>query len=127
MPSTADNYFANVVNAQDKAFFGTIVAIRRGVFRETGVQAIVEIMQNDVEEQDTGIRTVVQSRDYVFDKAEYVVNDIAVEPRRGDQIEEELDGVTRLFEAVPIGDLPDHQDEDADGLRWRIRTREVGS
>ena len=127
MASIADGFWNTDVNDIDDAFFGTTISIRRQDDVQAGVVAIVEMMDNEVLDQSTGLRTIVQSRDYIIHKSAYQIVDCVTGPLRGDQFEEVLGSETRLFEVVPIADLPPYADEDADGIRWRIKTREVKS
>lgn len=131
--SRADESIEDHVYPNDTDFFGKTVSLRRTILTTTGIAAILEITDNEVVDQETGVLTTVRSRDYVIYKDAYVIGGVAVTPRRGDVVLETVGAVERLFEVLPFSTsgssklLSEYEEEDADGIRWRIRTKEIYS
>jgi hypothetical protein len=131
--SRSDEYIEDYVYTNDTDFFGKTVSLRRDGVLTEDIAAIIEITDNEVVDQETGVLTTVRSRDYIIYKDAYAINGAAVTPRKGDIILETVGAAERLFEVLPFSMsgssklLPQHEEEDADGIRWRIRTKEIYS
>ena len=131
--SRSDEYIESYVYPNDTDFFGKTVSVRRDGSLSGSIAAIVEVTDNEVVDQETGVLTVIRSRDYIIYKAAYAFNGQAISPRRGDVIVETIGLEERFFEVLPFTSsgstklLPEFEEEDADGIRWLIRTKEVRS
>ena len=127
MTSQADTIFAATVYPLDAGFFGTTVTLERpGIAPTEDVVAIVEIMDNMIFDQRTGVETTVHTRNFIFKKEDYLVDGEAVEPKHGDLVKETINGTIRTFQCLPLGgDLRAFEEEFSDGIRWLVRTKEV--
>jgi len=119
--STADTQYKTNVHPQDELFFGITVTISRGSV-SVSATAIVE-EKVDENDKSTPRPTSIRPRIYIVAKADYTVGGSAVTPQRGDVITETVNGESQDFEVLPFGDLPAYEPEDADGVRWRVRTK----
>ena len=126
MTSQADTLFADVYDL-DENFFGTTVDLSpTGAVADTaGVTAVVEVMENELIDQRTGVMTKVQIRTYIIRKSVYLKDAVETAPKKGDVIKETIGGVERKFQCTPYGDLKEVEEEFSDGVRWLIRTKEV--
>lgn len=129
--SRSDEYVEDHVYPNDTDFFGKTISLRRDGVVTADVEAIIEITDNEVVDQETGVLTVVRSRDYIVYKDAYAFSGTAVTPRKGDIVLETIGVAARVFECLPFSVagssklLPAYEEEDADGIRWRVRTKEV--
>lgn len=129
--SRSDEYVEDYVYPNDTDFFGKTISLRRASTGSEEIEAIVEITDNEVVDQETGVLTTVRSRDYIIYKDAYVIGGTLTTPQRGDVVIEVVNDTTRLFEVLPVTtagsskSLPEFEEEDADGLRWKLRTKEV--
>lgn len=124
MPTSADAQFA-AVYSMDESFFGSSVELRRGALVTPNVTAVVEEIDNEITDDMTLHQVVVRSRDYLIRAADYIFAGQVMTPEKGDRFVETIGGNQVTFEAMPIGHLPAVERENEDGVRWRIRTKEV--
>lgn len=111
--------------ARLKSQAGETVAIRRAEYTTEEVTAIVGSSRFE-DASAEGLKVRVRIRDYLVDVADYVINGVAVEPQPGDEILQELDGQTRVFEiSSPGSSEPPWRYSDSLQTRYRIHTREV--
>lgn len=123
--SIADTLLADVDSIHTE-LFGVVVDYVRASATTSGVSARVSMREYEITKEG-GAVTVVTVREYLILKSDVMVASVVVEPRRGDKIKEPIDGVVRTFQVLPMAERPDHEEDDVDGRRWKIRTKEVGS
>lgn len=132
--SWADDAYYEIFTA-DEEVFGKTVSISRGPYTTSNVTAVVEEHVDSFaeyhpryrkeQEESVGLENVIQQRDYIIRKSNYRINSQTVSPAHGDIIIEVVNGTTRHFVCTPINEMEAYVDDDADGVRWRIRTKEV--
>ena len=123
MPSTADSQFADTY-AIDAAFFGNQIRIQRGSLTGEPIQGIAEWVENQVLEGQV-LRASVRSRNYVIDAAVYWIGGEPSAPREGDVIQETVNGESLKFRVMAVADKPAFEPDDADHVRWLVRTKQV--
>jgi hypothetical protein len=74
---------------------------------------------------DEGFGIVMLSRDYIVHAADLVLNGLEFVPRSGDRIAETIQGVSCVFEVMPLGQKKEYEPFDTDGLMWLIHTKKV--
>lgn len=86
---------------QLKSHGSSAVVYKRGASTVT-VQA--QRGSSEAERNDTsGLVVEIEQRDYLILAADLVLGGVAVEPQRGDKIEDtDASGVTRVFEVLPL-------------------------
>lgn len=115
----------NVVDGLFAAAFGDTVSLHRGTSSTTGVTA--EATMQDYEVMDDDVITVVQSRDYVLDVGGYQFSGAVEQPLAGDQIKEVIDGMTHVFQVMPVGTRPHREWVGTHKPQWLLHTKYVGT
>lgn len=80
-------------------------------------------------QDDTGFSTRVESRDYIFDRADFMIDGVETEPLLGDKIIEILDGDLTGGEGYEVASLsgqPHWRWADPFRRRLRVHTKYVG-
>lgn len=130
MVSKADEMFADLYPL-DQRFFGVEISIKRSTSITSDVPAISFTTDNQTIDEDTGVPVIYRTRDFIIEKENYKINDVAVSPALHDVLVEIIEGTERAFEVLPVQVpsssrvLPAFEDEHSDGTRWLIRTKEV--
>jgi hypothetical protein len=72
---------------------------------------------------------IITSRvvDWLIDRADLTLSDVAVEPRPGDQIAVAADHATLIYEACAVGDEPAYRWHGRDAQTFRIHTKQIGT
>lgn len=71
-----------------------------------------------------GFATRIRFFDWTFETADLVIDSAAIEPRRGDYIEETVDGSTRRYEVNPISETePASRPFDPAGMITLVHTK----
>ena len=80
-------------------------------------------------EVDDGYGLIVEQnmRDYIIAAADLVLNGEQTLPERGDEILEERDGVTYVYEVMELGAEQHYRFSDPAGKTLRIHTKHVGT
>lgn len=124
MPCTFDSLFALGAAPVLAAVFGTPVELERPGSAPQTATAEVLLREYEVED-DAGMPQRLTFRDYLFDRAQYQVAGVAVEPQRGDVVREVLDGVTCEFTVLPAGKRPHAELADESGRQWVVHTKQT--
>jgi len=119
MPSVADQVLEVYGAPSLEQGYGVSVLLRRGGVNSTAFQATWSDQQYEIVGQDNLV-TAVQSRDYVFKKADAVISGSTVEPRPGDRV---IEG-TQTFEIVALGQRKAVESLPGD-YRWLVHTKRV--
>lgn len=117
------NFQDRVIPAANRAF-GTSAVLTHGAV----VTPSFEVQQEDKEYDQLdaeGFLVKYQSRDFMFDIADSVAEGgTPYVPARGAEIAIVENGVTKVFEVLPIGTLPEVEIEEG-GFRYRVHTKWV--
>lgn len=107
-----------------KEISGLSIVLRRGTSETSICRATVgeTRVDNYLEE---GVSVSVRYRDFLIDVDDYRIDGRKVEPSIDDQIEQEIDGVTVTFQAVPLPGSREFRRSDRSGYVWRVHCREV--
>ena len=107
---------------QRKAYAAETGVIRRDGVATTGVSMTVGMTTADVE-GGTGITVRTNIADFLITAADYQINGIVVEPRRGD----EIDYGGKTYRCMPIaGGEEWRYAENVNRTTLRIHTKEIG-
>lgn len=110
------------VSAQRKAHIAETGLIRRGSNSTPSVSMTVAHTMADVEGQ-AGMTVRTNIADFIITATDYLINGVAVEPRRGD----EIDYGGKTYQVVPIaGGEEWRYAENVNRTSLRIHTKEVG-
>ncbi len=111
------------LDQQRHAHMSRIVTYRRG---DHSVQLSATIGRTvfRLDQGDAGTTRVV-TRDYLIRKADLVLNGVPEFPRRGDVIEEVIDGVTVTHEVIGPGGEPEWRFSDHYRVGMRIHTLQL--
>jgi len=74
-----------------------------------------------------GVPQQVFMRDYLFAAADLDFGQGVVEPERGDRIKEQIGGVVKVFEVMPLGTEPAWRYMGAPQVAVRVHTKQVGA
>lgn len=102
--------------------FGTSVVYHRGAAQSVPFTATWENVTHEVLEEERGIPQKVAGRDFVLPASQVVIAGDVLQPRAGDWIELEENGVMRQFTLFPVGNLPAAELLPG-GYRWRVHTK----
>lgn len=94
---------ASFLARHQKVASGRTVVYRRGTNESAPIIGWVHAYNHE-EVGDDGIRTTVFNADWTFKKTDLVIGGQPIEPRRGDVIEEDVDGVVSQYGVLPLDD-----------------------
>lgn len=117
-----DTWQQRVSAAQDRAF-GASVTLTRGTGTTESFTATWEDHRFDSRDEE-GYVTSFSIRDFMFDKADVLLDSEVIAPREGDRINVTENGTTKVYEALPEFELPAVEEEPG-GYRWRVHTKRV--
>jgi hypothetical protein len=104
---------------------GTTVTLRRGSFTTTLVPTVLGNQLLKITGDDGASQTVRTDKDFLIRSTEYLIDAEAVEPERGDRIEETIDGTTAVYEVLPYGDEKEFRWADEWRKVYRIHTKRI--
>lgn len=102
---------------------------RTVTYRRGGLSVVLQATAGRTEfEQatDYGIAMQSESRDFIVNAADLVLNGARIEPEVGDRIEETIDAVTHVYEVMSLGGEQCFRSVDADYYALRIHTKRIG-
>lgn len=108
------------LRSQRRANAAVTVTYRRGAH---SVELLATRGSTRIESQGSDIVLHSEQTDWIVDVSELVLNSVATEPQRNDTIEEEIDGVTRVYQVVPLGPENCWRWHDRMQAEYRIHTR----
>jgi hypothetical protein len=107
-----------------KVAAGRTVTYRRGTNVSTPIIGWQD--KHDYTELDNeGIATTVEIDDWTFTATDLIVGGEPIEPRRGDLIEETLNGVALEYQVLPLQNAPPFKKLDTSGIVLLVHTKLV--
>jgi len=108
---------------QRRAHLSRTVTYRRGA---STVEILATVGATRFEADDgSGIVVEMEARDYLIASADLVLDGEQVQPERGDEIVEERDGASYVYEVMDLGAEKHFVTCDPDGRTLRIHTKHV--
>lgn len=113
--------FRNTVLGDLEHNYGVPVTYRRGT---ESVDLTATVGESVVEVADeSGFLVREELRDYLIDAADLVLSGVQVEPRKGDRIEETIDGALHVHEVRAPAQEPVFRHSDRARTRLRVHTK----
>ena len=108
------------LRSQRRSHAAVTVIYRRGAF---SVSLLATRGATRIESQGNDIVLHSEQSDWIVDAADLVLDSVAAEPQRNDTIEQVIDGVTRVYQVVPLGPENCWRWHDRLQAEYRIHTR----
>ena len=108
-----------------KTHAGRTVIYRRGL-DSVAVTATIGRTEFEIDDE-FGVLRKLESRDFLIQVSDLVLNSTAVLPERGDEIDETQDGVTYTYEVMAPGKAPHFRYSDPYRKTLRIHTKQTGA
>jgi len=123
MPTNVLKTGSDWLSGQLKSKIGTTVTYVRGDY---SVSLTATVGSTSFDQADEfGIIERIESRDYLIDAADLVLNSVTVLPGRGDKIEETQDGTTYTYEVMTLDNQPAWRYSDSYRKKLRIHTKQI--
>ena len=103
---------------------GVTVTVGRGTYVSAPLTATVGFSGSMSFEAD-GSTLYTKNRDYIIDKADYVIEGSVVEPKAYDIITEVINGEVKTFQVAESQGNGVAESADANATVWRIHTKEI--
>jgi len=108
------------LRSQRRSHAAVTVTYRRG---DHSVSLLATRGETKIESQANDIILHSEQSDWIIDAADLVLNEIQVAPQRNDTIEQEIEGVTRVYQVIPLGSENCWRWHDRLQTEYRIHTR----